>query len=206
MTDAKTVAELAAKGTQGTWVYHTGTALHGRYHTVLDADESFIICEAYDDEADNKANAQRIANVPAMEVLIAEQNEQLEKQTYSYYGKDGKPVLARDLEDQRDALEAENARLREALAQPVTPQEAWQDISTAPKDESIIIYHPKAGSCEGLYESKTGRWYILDGTNLKEYSHYYSDFMEDLPCLTYLLTPPSHWQPLPEPPQSGEGK
>lgn len=34
------------------------------------------------------------------------------KQTYRYIGKDGKMILARDLEDQRDALSAEIATLR----------------------------------------------------------------------------------------------
>ena len=35
---------------------------------------------------------------------------------YYYIGKDGKTVLARDLEDQRDALASENAVLRAKLA------------------------------------------------------------------------------------------
>lgn len=53
--------------------------------------------------------------------LRAEQAyEQLKKllasQHYSYIGKDGKQVLARELEDERDALRAENERLRAAAA------------------------------------------------------------------------------------------
>ena len=76
-TTPEEVAALAAKGTQGEWSYKTGPSLKGRYHTVMDAEESFIICEAYDDEADNEPNAKRIASVPAMEALIAEQAAQL---------------------------------------------------------------------------------------------------------------------------------
>lgn len=43
--------------------------------------------------------------------LAAERDALLAAQSYTYIGKDGKPVLARDLEDERDAL---RARLDEA--------------------------------------------------------------------------------------------
>jgi hypothetical protein len=46
--------------------------------------------------------------------LLAERDALRAAQSYTYIGKDGKPILARDLEDERDALEAENQRLREA--------------------------------------------------------------------------------------------
>lgn len=39
--------------------------------------------------------------------LLAERDALLASQKYTYIGKDGKPILARDLEDQRDTLEAE---------------------------------------------------------------------------------------------------
>ncbi len=54
---------------------------------------------------DTESAARRVAEHAAE--LIA---EQLETQTYTYYGKDGRPVLARDLEDR---LEAANARISE---------------------------------------------------------------------------------------------
>ena len=54
--------------------------------------------------------------------LRAENEALKDGQTYCYIGKDGKAVLARDLEDERDALRAEvatlrasEARMREAL-------------------------------------------------------------------------------------------
>ena len=40
---------------------------------------------------------------------------QLEKQTYTYIGKDGRPVLARDLEDQLEAANGRIAELERAL-------------------------------------------------------------------------------------------
>ena len=52
-----------------------------------------------------------------IEAQAAELVEIRSKQTYRYIGKDGKMILARDLEDQRDALSAELEleRLRAAL-------------------------------------------------------------------------------------------
>lgn len=58
----------------------------------------------------------------------AERDALRNAQSYTYIGKDGKPILARDLEDQRDALLAERDRLREALAEhsmPCTCHEAY---------------------------------------------------------------------------------
>lgn len=47
--------------------------------------------------------------------LLAERDALRNAQSYTYIGKNGKPILARNLEDQRDALLAERDRLREAL-------------------------------------------------------------------------------------------
>ncbi len=98
--------------------------------------------------------------------------------------------------DTVEELQSTIEELRKELA-----RYQWKDIETAPKDESIIIFHPEGGVCEGWYETKNDRWYVLDGRNLKEYIYYYSDVREDLPCLTYLMSPPTRWMPLPEPPQ-----
>ena len=93
-----------------------------------------------------------------------------------------------------------------ALPELTTPP--WQPIETAPKDKSILIYGPELGSCEAWFETEKSRWYFLDGRNLKEKTYYYSDIVEDLPCLTYATSPVTHWMPLPAAPalvtQGGE--
>jgi hypothetical protein len=48
--------------------------------------------------------------------LLAERDALHDAQPYRYIGRDGRAVLARDIEDQRDALQAEVARLRKRLA------------------------------------------------------------------------------------------
>lgn len=45
------------------------------------------------------------AAAKTLRALLVERDELLASQGYTYIGKDGKPILARDLEDQRDALE-----------------------------------------------------------------------------------------------------
>jgi hypothetical protein len=49
--------------------------------------------------------------------ISADRDELLASQHYRYIGKDGKTVLARDLEDERDALSAEVTRLRETISE-----------------------------------------------------------------------------------------
>jgi len=92
------------QGTDGPWRYVTGPSLKGRYHTVMNAEETFIICEAYDDEPDNEANARRIARLPELEEAYLTQAAEIaalkSEQHYTYIGKDGKPRLARDMEDE----------------------------------------------------------------------------------------------------------
>lgn len=55
----------------------------------------------YYPESLTKLNADRI------EALLAERDALRAAQSYTYIGKDGKPVLARDLEDERNTLEAQ---------------------------------------------------------------------------------------------------
>lgn len=50
-----------------------------------------------------------------IEELEKEQDEALANQTYTYIGKDMKPILARDLEDAKDAAEAKLTKAVEAL-------------------------------------------------------------------------------------------
>ncbi len=47
---------------------------------------------------------------------LANQQVRLEKQPYTYIGKDGRPVLARDLEDQLDLAKTRIAELERALS------------------------------------------------------------------------------------------
>lgn len=61
-----------------------------------------------------------------LEKEVAELKETLARvlatQTYTYYGKDGKPVLARDLEDERDELRQQLADERSG--------KAWRDANS----------------------------------------------------------------------------
>lgn len=51
------------------------------------------------------------------DILRAELADWQKSQHYTYIGRDGKPVLARDIEDRAEAAEAELARVKEALQQ-----------------------------------------------------------------------------------------
>ncbi len=110
---------------------------------------------------------------------------QLEKQTYTYIGKDGRPVLARDLED----------RLEEALtltkAERNKPRvDEWQPIGTAPKDGKDILVGWHSDHYERFIWTRAGQvkgiWYHSGGTGVVCY--------------------PTHWMPLPEPPAALEGQ
>lgn len=65
MIDAKQVAELAAKGTQGEWVADCGDIIPRK----VKEDEPIATLYA----GSKSPDAHRIANVPAMEALIAKQ-------------------------------------------------------------------------------------------------------------------------------------
>ena len=111
MTDAKTVAELAAKGTQGEWVADRGDIIPSK------AKEDEPIATLY--EGSEAVDAQRIANVPAMEALIADLHDRNQKLALSEISAHGE---AADIADQLAAakarnaeLEAESARLRSTM-------------------------------------------------------------------------------------------
>ena len=79
---------------------------------------------------DTESAARRVAEHAAE--LIA---EQLEKQTYTYYGKDGRPVLARDLEDRLEAANARISDLEEVLepfADAANEMARYDDYNQAP--------------------------------------------------------------------------
>jgi hypothetical protein len=64
-----------------------------------------------------KTNTDKLIEAQAAEIArLTAVNEALHQaQPYSYIGKNGKSILARDLEDQRDAAEAKVAALTAAL-------------------------------------------------------------------------------------------
>ncbi len=72
----------------------------------------------YDEGKINDARAEAADRIEALEAQLTQFQT---AQTYRYIGKDGKPILARDLEDAKDAAEAKLAKavaaLREAAHQ-----------------------------------------------------------------------------------------
>lgn len=77
-------------------------------------------------------------------VLRAERDTlktKLEAQTYTYIGKDGVPVLARTLEDERDTLKARVAELEAAQVAAVKPLE-WNHDPTGYFREYITTHGP----------------------------------------------------------------
>jgi hypothetical protein len=76
---------------------------------------------------------------------------------------------------------------------------SWQPIETAPKDEWILCYEPNKGFtgghcyvCKWAYDNQF--WYdkISDILFIKEGEDY---------TVKYLTCVPTHWMPLPEPPE-----
>ena len=76
----------------------------------------------------------------------------------------------------------------------------WKDIDSAPKDTSILIYGKDYGVCESWYDTERKMWFILDGRNNEEV--WIHDFFVNKAVLTSVLVKPSHWMPLPQPPES----
>jgi len=63
----------------------------------------------------------------------------------------------------------------------------WQDISTAPKDTSVLTWHPEAG-IRTLFLDNEGEWWCSMDTDPK-----YAVIWKELH--------PTHWMPLPTPPE-----
>lgn len=83
MTDKLTpeqVADLAAKGTQGPWKWQAeDECLVGPRQIVMTQDDEGRKSFAHYPDGTHMTNAQRIANVPAMEALIASQAAEIER-------------------------------------------------------------------------------------------------------------------------------
>ncbi|MCA0856124.1 hypothetical protein [Phaeobacter italicus] len=77
--------------------------------------------------------------------MINAENEALRKavDSYSYIGRDGKMVLAKDLEDERDALRAQLQAARECLQ--ATVRKANGDVEPVP-----AFYHPQVNDTSAL--------------------------------------------------------
>ena len=70
----------------------------------------------------------------------------LAAQSYSYIGKDMKPILARDLEDAKDAAEAKLAKAVEALR---SVEDEYNDIQWGPELQSIKQVRAVLAELEG---------------------------------------------------------
>lgn len=66
---------------------------------------------------------------------------------------------------------------------------SWRPIATAPKDGTAVIV---CGATWGGYEAfyKDGEWWTMDQGTM---------------TVTELITSPTHWMPLPEPPSPPPG-
>lgn len=83
-----------------------------------------------------------------------------------------------------------DARVREA--------QQWQPIETAPKDGTeVIVYHPEAGVCAAFCPTEGFAWHCMDGQN----TVIGRKSGRSIPSMTSFINPPTHWMPLPAPPQ-----
>jgi len=89
---------------------------------------SFAVTDEYFVQPNGYVAVSDIDALPAVPHVSPETFAELQaKQTYHYIGKDGKPVLARDLEDERDELRAELAKLDDELTEAL----AFKDCACA---------------------------------------------------------------------------
>jgi hypothetical protein len=98
-----------------------------KYADALEAQAAEIIEEQrISNERGNFIELTLIPESAALTMQLADRNDEIARltavnealhqaQTYRYIGKNGKPILARDLEDQRDAAEAKVAALTAEL-------------------------------------------------------------------------------------------
>lgn len=75
----------------------------------------------------------------------------------------------------------------------------WQPIETAPKDGTeIIVFHPIAAVCAAFCPAPGFAWHCMDGQN----TVIGAVSGVSIPRMTSFIEPPTHWQPLPEPPSN----
>ena len=92
--------------------------------------------------------------------------------------------------------EINGARLSGAAGVGVMPLE-WMPIDTAPQDGTgIIVYHEDAGVCAAFCPQPGFAWYCMEETNTATVRK----SRTTIPTMSSFLSPPTHWMPLPEPP------
>jgi hypothetical protein len=88
------------------------------------------------------------------------------------------------------------ARAALAVLQPLLDERGWRDIEGAPKDGTRILLTEEGRVFEGA-------WDTPDGVPA---AFFPSSFTEDWQMREYGPSEPTHWMPLPEPPESKEPK
>jgi hypothetical protein len=84
-----------------------------------------------------------------------------------------------------DDVSTEQMMVRAILAE--RNRDRWQDINTAPKDGSIILICGEAKNGFFVADAKFSGWWMIFSPEDDDY--------------TVELDEPTHWQPLPSPPQ-----
>ncbi len=74
----------------------------------------------------------------------------------------------------------------------------WQDISTAPKDRYVLVYDAKlkrsvVAQHMTAIEDGSGDWVYARQLSANVLGH-------PVPAWAFICKEPTHWQPLPEPP------
>jgi len=73
--------------------------------------------------------AELLEAITCIKELQRERDVALAAQSYSYIGKDMQPILARDLEDAKDAAEAKLAKAMEALQKIADHPYSWRTLA-----------------------------------------------------------------------------
>lgn len=77
----------------------------------------------------------------------------------------------------------------------------WQPIETAPMDGTeIIVFHKEGGVCAAFCPGDGFSWHCMDGRNTAKGEKSGAS----IPVMTSFVKPPTHWMPLPLPPEGEE--